>query len=126
MLAQHRRLVHVHEQAEHEGRADAHARGLVHAPEHDHQRQQVGHPGGAADGDHVDQQRHEQAGPHEDGADGQQELLLAGALDHRVAPDGFFSFLPAPGLPSGRLRWVDAASTCGGATGAPEGSSTST
>ena len=36
-------MVHVHHQAEHEGRADAHAARLVHVPEHQHQRQQVGH-----------------------------------------------------------------------------------
>lgn len=125
MLAQHRRLVHVHAQAEHEGRADAHARGLVHAPEHDDERQQVGHPDGAADRDHVDEQRHHEAAPHEDGADGQQQLLLAWTLDHGRAP-GFFSFLPAPGLPSGRLRWVTAGCAGGGAAGVPVGSSTST
>ena len=43
MLAEQRALVHVHHQAEHEGHADADAPRLVHVPEHQHQRQQVGH-----------------------------------------------------------------------------------
>ena len=87
MLAQQRSLMHVHGQAEGEGGAHAHPQRLVHAPEHQHQCEQVGHPGGAAEQadveQHVGQQGHHQAEPDEDRVGGQQQLL-AGAHDHGV------------------------------------------
>ena len=74
--------------------ADAHAQRLVHVPEHQHQRQQVGHPGHAAQRQHVQQQRHDQAGPDEHRV-GRQQQLLARAHDHLLA--SFFG--------SGRRDW---------------------
>ena len=54
VLAEQRALVHVHQQAEDEGHADAHAARLVHVPEHQRHRQQVGQRRLAAQRQHVE------------------------------------------------------------------------
>ena len=69
MLAQKRALVHVHKNAKYKGHADTHPPGLVDAPKHQHQRQHIGHPGGATPQahvlQHVERQRSQQADPDE-------------------------------------------------------------
>jgi hypothetical protein len=57
VLSQHGALVHVHHQAEDEGEAHAHAARLVHVPEHQRQRQQVGRSRVAAQRAAFQQQR---------------------------------------------------------------------
>ena len=47
MLPEHRALMHIDQQAKDEGHADADALRLMDAPEHQHERQKVRHPGRA-------------------------------------------------------------------------------
>ncbi len=85
MLPQQRGLVDVHAQAHDEGDGHAHALGLVHAPEDEQHHDEVGRPHHAPERQHVERQRHQQAGRDEGGTHGQQQLLAAGH-DHRRPP----------------------------------------
>jgi hypothetical protein len=70
MLARAGAFVHVHQQPEEEGQAHAHAARLVHVPEHQHHRQQVGQRRVAARGQQVETQRHQQREADEQGLAG--------------------------------------------------------
>jgi hypothetical protein len=82
VLAQQGALVHVHQQPEHEGQADAHAARLVHVPEHQRQRQQVGHGGLAPHRQHVEEAGDGQRHCDEEGVDRQQQLVGTPRHDH--------------------------------------------
>ena len=99
MQPEQRGLVYIHRQAQHESHAYAHAQWLVHAPEHQHQRQKVRHPGNAPERQHVQQQGGHQTAQDEQRI-GRQQQLLARAHDHRVFP--FFFAASAALSGSGR------------------------
>jgi hypothetical protein len=86
MLTKKRALVHVHQQTAYERSADANAAWLVHGPECQRQRQQIGQRGVAAQGQQVEGQRGQQRQRDEKGVDRQQQLVGPTRHDHDAAP----------------------------------------
>ena len=96
--------MHVHQQAEEEGDADADPARLVHVPEHQDEGQEVGHRRHPPERHDVEQEGDRERRPDEERADRQQQRVVAPRHDHLRPPFLAPGLLAARALRRRRLR----------------------